>query len=113
MFVPEVEAPVRHDPQTVRRVRAQLEKELAEIQAAQSFPWRNLTVALGAEQGFVSLAGHYLPMPEAHKLCAAYSEEIDRVYEMIDEGWVPLYRQLGLFMYAGKEKRALGMPPQA
>ncbi len=60
------------------------------VQEATTFPWPNLTKAMTEEMRFNGMA-RLFPPAEGLALLEAYAAELPRLYETIDEGWLPLY----------------------
>jgi hypothetical protein len=73
--------------------RAEAYKMLEMAQEAQHFPWKNLTVATCEEMRFNALA-RLFPPAEGLELLEAFAAEIRRLYNLIDEPWMPLYESV-------------------
>lgn len=69
--------------------RPQLQAQLKQVREATTFPWKNLTDALLAEETFNGMAFNF-PPKEGRAAMIAYAKEISRLYALIEEPWTPM-----------------------
>ncbi len=81
--------------------RVQANNMLKMVQEATVFPWKNLTVASCEEMRFNAMA-RLFPPAEGTALLEAFATEITRLYDLIDEPWMPLYYSVLQKLYAAQ-----------
>jgi hypothetical protein len=70
--------------------RPEAQQMLEMVQKAETFPWKNLTVATCEEMRFNGMV-RLFPPAEARPMLEAFAQEIIRLYALIEEPWIPLY----------------------